>query len=361
MQPQQVSPKIPTWLPQSVARYVAHSEQGVSIRELARRDGCHASTVMRQIRKLEAMRDDPVVDSALRKFRSDAIEETGCEPDTTGQDGMPEDGLIKAEGARILRRLCETGSVLVMANDIETAVVMRDEVTRTAMVSRQLAQAFVLKGWIVCVQAGRISRYANSPTGRAALSRLVAAAENQAQQKAIGFAEAQTGFAAKDARSGGRSTSAHALAKRGRFMAAERPLSILARRRDKSGNAFLEASLVTAGERLLEDYELAQMGQGQSQWGRYLSPPITQTYQGVPMNLKGAEAARLRVLAALDCLGEGLSDVVLRCCCQLEGLEAAEKHLGGAARSGKVVLRIALMHLRDHYEGEAGGAGDYIG
>jgi len=180
MQPQQVSPKIPTWLPQSVARYVAHSEQGVSIRQLARRDGCHASTVMRQIRKLEAMRDDPVVDSALRKFRSDAIEETGCEPDTTGQDGMPEDGLIKAEGARILRRLCETGSVLVVANDMETAVVMRDEVTRTAMVSRQLAQAFVLKGWIVCVQAGRISRYAISPTGRAALSRLVAAAENQA-------------------------------------------------------------------------------------------------------------------------------------------------------------------------------------
>jgi len=144
-------------------------------------------------------------------------------------------------------------------------------------------------------------------------------------------------------------------------MAADGPLSILARRRDKSGNAFLEASLVTAGERLHEDYELAQMGQGQRQWGRYLSSPITQTYQGVPMNLKGAEAARLRVVAALDCLGEGLSDVVLRCCCQLEGLEAAEKHLGWSARSGKVVLRIALMHLRDHYEGEAGGAGDYIG
>ncbi|KAJ8347498.1 hypothetical protein AAFF_G00191940 [Aldrovandia affinis] len=59
MQPEQVPLKLPTWLPQSVARYVAHTEHGLSIRELARRDGCHASTVSRQIHKLEAMRDDP--------------------------------------------------------------------------------------------------------------------------------------------------------------------------------------------------------------------------------------------------------------------------------------------------------------
>ncbi len=361
MQPQQVSPKIPTWLPQSVARYVAHTEQGVSIRELARRDGCHASTVMRQIRKLEAMRDDPVVDSALRKFRSDVLDDTGCEPDMSGQKGMPDEDLIKAEGARVLRRLCETGSVLAVANDMDTAVVMRDEVTRTATVSRQLAQAFILKGWIVCVQAGRISRYAISPTGRAALSRFVAAAENQAQQKAVGFAEVQAGFSPRDARTAAPTSSAHELARRGRFMAAESPLSILARRRDKSGNAFLEDSLVAAGERLREDYELAQMGQRQREWSRYLSAPHTQIYASDPNNVKGAEAARIRVVAALDSLGEGLSDVVLRCCCQLEGLEAAEKHLGWSARSGKVVLRIALMHLRDHYEGQAGGAGDYIG
>ncbi|MBO6896332.1 MAG: helix-turn-helix domain-containing protein [Shimia sp.] len=361
MQPQQVSPKIPTWLPQSVARYVAHTEQGVSIRELARRDGCHASTVMRQIRKLEAMRDDPVVDSALRKFRSDALAEPGCAPDMCFQEDMPDEDRIRAEGVRVLRRLCETGSVLAVANDMDTAVVMRDEVTRTATVSRQVAQAFVLKGWIVCVQAGRISRYAISPTGRPALSRLVAAAENQAQQKAIGFAEVQAGFSPRDARTTAPTTSAHELARRGRFMAAESPLSILARRRDKSGNAFLEDSLVAAGERLREDYELSQMGQGQSEWSRYLSAPHRQIYASDPKNLKGAEAARTRVVAALDCLGEGLSDVVLRCCCQLEGLEAAEKHLGWSARSGKVVLRIALMHLRDHYEGEAGSAGDYIG
>lgn len=357
---QQVPQKIPTWLPQSVARYVAHTEQGVSIRELARRDGCHASTVMRQIRKLEAMRDDPVVDSALRKFRSVPRETEPSETQMVPSD-MPEDTAIKAEGERVLRRLCETGAVLAVASDMDTAVVMRDEVTRTATVSRQLAQAFVLKGWITCAQAGRVSRYTISPTGRAALSRMVAKAENQAHQKAIGFAESQTGYATKDPRQVLGTVNAHMLAKQGRFMAAESPLSILARRRDKTGKAFLDDDLVGAGERLREDYELSQMGQGQSEWSRYLSAPHTQVYRADPGNLKGAEEARFRVAAALECLGEGLSDVVLRCCCQLEGLETAEKHLGWSARSGKVVLRIALMHLRDHYQGEAGGAGDYIG
>ena len=42
--------------------------------------------------------------------------------------------------------------------------------------------------------------------------------------------------------------------------------------------------------------------------------------------------------------------MVLRCCCYLEGLEVAEKRMGWSARSGKIVLRIALMRLRRHYE-----------
>ncbi|NJM83749.1 MAG: helix-turn-helix domain-containing protein, partial [Tabrizicola sp.] len=59
--------------------------------------------------------------------------------------------------------------------------------------------------------------------------------------------------------------------------------------------------------------------------------------------------------------GPGLGDVALRCCCFLEGLEVAEKRLGWAARSGKIVLRIALQRLRRHYDETYGRSGPLIG
>ena len=68
-----------------------------------------------------------------------------------------------------------------------------------------------------------------------------------------------------------------------------------------------------------------------------------------------------RVAAALRDLGPGLGDVALRVCCHLEGLEVAEKRMGWAARSGKIVLRIALMRLKRHYEETYGGASPLIG
>ena len=53
--------------------------------------------------------------------------------------------------------------------------------------------------------------------------------------------------------------------------------------------------------------------------------------------------------------------MVLRCCCYLEGLEVAEKRMGWSARSGKVVLRIALQRLRRHYDEAYGRSGPLIG
>ncbi|MCB1311526.1 MAG: helix-turn-helix domain-containing protein, partial [Sedimentitalea sp.] len=57
----------PGWVPEGARRYLAHTENGKSIRELARDAGCHASTVLRQIRRMETRRDDPLVDAALAK------------------------------------------------------------------------------------------------------------------------------------------------------------------------------------------------------------------------------------------------------------------------------------------------------
>ena len=47
-------------------------------------------------------------------------------------------------------------------------------------------------------------------------------------------------------------------------MVGETPLMILSRRREKDGELFLAPAQVSAGERLREDFELAQMVQGAS-------------------------------------------------------------------------------------------------
>jgi hypothetical protein len=53
--------------------------------------------------------------------------------------------------------------------------------------------------------------------------------------------------------------------------------------------------------------------------------------------------------------------MVLRCGCYLEGLEVTEKRMGWSARSGKIVLRIALQRLKRHYEERYGKSGPLIG
>jgi hypothetical protein len=147
-----------------------------------------------------------------------------------------------------------------------------------------------------------------------------------------------------------------------RYNAAESPVAVLARRRDKDGRVFLDHDMVAAAERLREDFELAQMGPRVAQnWDRFLTGGDKAGFTGDAGLSSGPQSARDRVAAALRDLGPGLGDVALRCCCYLEGLEMAEQHLGWAARSGKVVLRIALQRLRRHYDETYGRAGPLIG
>ncbi len=364
MQIEHLNGTLPKWIPDSVARYVAHTEQGVPIREIARRDGCHASTVLRQIRKLETMRDDPMVDAALNHFRARATATGTKNPaQVTAVDvtDMPRARVLRGEAQRVLGRLCETGAVLAVSEAMETAVVVRDgggEATRTASVSKEIVEAMALKDWISCTNSGRVLRYTITPMGRTALSEFVAEAENSAS----GFSDAQAGFAPSTRPCQTTRKQVRTGPQRVRFNMAESPLVALSRRRDKSGAPFLSGDLVGAGERLREDYELAQMApQIGTNWARFLAAPSQGTYRPDTDVASGQEAARARVVDALGYLGEGLCEIVLRCCCFLEGLEAAERQLGWSARSAKIVLRIALMRLREYYHDNAGGAGDYIG
>ncbi|MDU8911534.1 DUF6456 domain-containing protein [Aestuariicoccus sp. MJ-SS9] len=359
----------PNWVPRDARAYLAHIETGRSIRALARDAGCHASTVLRQVRKIETRRDDPLIDAALRHlgaFRpgpSAGSPDEDSDPMTKNRpnDTAPVDETtLTREARRILRRLCEPGAVLAVAEGLEKATVLRDSgdgaPTKTAVVDAPVAEAMALKEWIACDAPGRVSRYRVTASGRAALNRLIAEQENRVR----GFSEAQAGF--ETGRAAGAALEeedASPRVRRPRYALAESPLLALARRRDRDGTPFLSDGLVAAGERLREDFELAQLGgRVPSNWEQILTVSC-QPPEGA--SLSGPDAARLRLARALGELGPGLADMALRCCCYLEGLEMAEKRMGWSARSGKIVLRIALQRLRRHYDAACGNGAQMIG
>lgn len=324
---------LPDWVPSAVRLYLTHTEGGRSLREIARAEGVHASTVLRQVRRFENRRDDPLVDGALGRLRGPA-------PVAANHPPGPEDA-FDAEARRVLPRLAEPGALLAVAPDMDRAVVLREGETgstRLAVLDRVMAEAFALREWIACVQSGRVLRYEITATGRAALRALLGEEPPQPRR----FDEDED-----------RGT---------RPVTVESPVTALARRRDKDGNPFLTPDLVYAAERLREDFEAAQAGPRVTQdWDRFLSGPSRASGAGrSPVERGSGGAARDRVASALRELGPGLADMALRCCCYLEGLETAERRLGWSARSGKIVLRIALLRLKRHYD-DLGEAGMMIG
>ena len=105
--------------------------------------------------------------------------------------------------------------------------------------------------------------------------------------------------------------------------------------------------LFDAGERLRADYERAQ-----------LAPGLTMRWE--PVRIRGAGhsglspteaqlAARRRFYGAIAAAGKGLEDVLWRVVCACETLPVAEKALDWPARSGKLVLKLALDRVTDFY------------
>lgn len=114
-----------------------------------------------------------------------------------------------------------------------------------------------------------------------------------------------------------------------------------------------------AGEQLRADYERAGLGARVTM--RWDAPPAGKHARGAPdahdRGLGGISAKR-RFDAAVAAAGPGLRDVLWRVVCAGEGLPAAEKALGWPARSGRLVLGLALDRVADGYglPGEASGA-----
>ncbi|WP_418024063.1 DUF6456 domain-containing protein [Paracoccus sp. TD-10] len=349
--------------------YLRHVEGGESIRSLARETGCHASTILRRIRRFEARRDDPLVDRAVERVAGKG-RGAGAGPADPGLAG-------RKQITRILRRLAEPGAQMVVAGGMDKAIVVRDEI-RTAILDRELAEHMAMRGWVQLLGQGRIDRYALSAQGREALRAILAARRGGALPRGEDFVLAAPVASpvqgcAEDA-AGFRHADRHrqwdereitdpedGRRRRARVNIAESPLLMLARRREPDGRPFLAPDLVAAGERLREDFELAQMGPRVTQnWDRFLTAgvDVSRVSSG---HGGGSEGARNRVAAALRELGPGMGDLCLRVCCFLEGIEMTERRLGWSARSGKIVLRLGLMRLERHYRETYGSGAPLIG
>lgn len=351
--PSVTEPQLPDWVPEDVIRYLQHTEHGISLRQLAKSANCHPSTVMRQIRKIEERRDDPLIDAAIEQLSGRSADRGG---EARSYFSATQDDLgFEQDVERVLTLLSKPGATLIVGEGIEKALLIRKSTGRDnvepmetqATIELSLVQAIVLCNWIISIRSGLVRQYKITPEGRSFFLSLMARREGAARARSESLSQAGIQELFPTSRGLPVSADSNGRTKRIRYSVQETPLQILARHTDRDGVPFLSEDLVRAGRRLREDFELAQIGHHIE-----VEQSNFRDENRVPLNSGGrmSREAFERVNAALIKLGPGLSDIAMRCCCHLEGLEAAERELGWSARSGKVVLRIALEHLHAFYD-----------
>ena len=339
------------------ALYLAHTSEGEGIRKLADATGTHPSTVSRAVRRVEQQRDDPLFDRILTAAEGPvgaASANADHRPCVGGRTASPGGQELRREAKRYLRRLSEPGAFLLIAQATDKAGIFcsANNYSRPiALLPVDVAAEFLRKDWIKARTRGSNSvRYRITDVGRAWLRRVLA--EEQAE-RAPGMAEAAAPFRAQHQEIGEKFFADRLTGEpeARKVNLGESPIGWLARRKGPDGKAFLTIEEVDAAEKLRTDFELAQIGPSVAQdWRKFLTPG--DRLSGTPVAGapgEGAMMARDRVMKALAALGPGLADVALRTCCFLEGLEACERRMGWSARSAKVVLKLALQRLADHY------------
>ena len=133
--------------------------------------------------------------------------------------------------------------------------------------------------------------------------------------------------------------------------ATENVLLWLHSRMNKDGSRFISETELKAGERFASDYRLAQLVSGTfSRWAGDQNGGPARHHSGDHMTMTDKMvAARRRIDEVHQCLGRELGSVVVDVCCFDVGLADLEKKRNWPARSAKLVLKIALNRLAQHY------------
>jgi hypothetical protein len=109
----------------------------------------------------------------------------------------------------------------------------------------------------------------------------------------------------------------------------------------------LSDRLFAAAEALRRDYERAQLSANVTM--RWDPVQFESSRQAALSPTEQQLAAKQRFDHAMQAAGQGLVDILWRVVCAGDGLPASEKELGWPARSGKLVLKLALDRVADFY------------
>ncbi|KLK92736.1 hypothetical protein AA309_13845 [Microvirga vignae] len=140
-----------------------------------------------------------------------------------------------------------------------------------------------------------------------------------------------------------------------RMDAEESPLDWLRRRRDRNGVPMIDEAAYQAGERLRTDITLAGLLPGVT--ARWDAMPTGGGFVSPSEATDRMIAARQRIRHAFDAVGSDFSDLLMDLCGFLKGLEQIERERGWPQRSAKIVVRLALARLAEHYGIEAAARG----
>jgi len=248
-----------------------------------------------------------------------------------GHRGLPQNGPggppVRRDIARALRLIGE-GHAKVAADG---AVTLRSPDASTLKVPAAAVAAMVSEGLIIRVR----DEVRRTSAGRSFLRRALATGEED------GFAAQHRDMAPQVVDVAGQSVKVA-------VNSAENPLLWLSTRKGRDGAPLIDHTQLKAGQRLAADHERGHLRERVTQ-GWDASGVRGAARRDRLTASEAAVAARRRVEAALDAVGPGLSHILVAVCCEEIGLEAAEKRLGWPARSAKVVLRLALDRLAQHY------------
>ncbi len=140
--------------------------------------------------------------------------------------------------------------------------------------------------------------------------------------------------------------------------ASEGPLDWLRRRKDHRGLPLIDDASHAAGERLRRDLTLAMMVPSvTTNWQNSLSGGLRSGARDAAEANDASVAARQRVTKALKAVGPDFADLLIDLCAFSKGLACIEMERGWPARSAKIVVKLALARLADHYGLERAACG----
>lgn len=283
----------------AISNYLSHTNDGVAIRELARQQEVHASTVLRQIQRIENARDDLLIEAFLK----DPIE-----PSVEVQN-------------KVFNLLRIPQTCIIASASAKRAIVAASGGKAIDRFDHRFVGLWRLLGLIKLEKVGKeISRY--NITDKAAITD----APNDVVKE---------DDAGETSRNYMRKYDQH-------------PLTLLGRRKSKDGSSFLTKTEIDAGL-LFHAIFITSKSKGGENFSKVNWENIKNAVpsQGNILSEFIADAQRGEDLFSRGIyhLGDGLADVVLLTCCFGIGIQEVEKRLGWSNRSGKIVLKIALGRL----------------